>query len=401
MLAQGLETKVIRHADNGRLDLQPMDGASEAGVLQKRGEEYTRKRQKIAVLKGISVGLGLFPFMGGVSADYIRRAALSIGHNFFTLAVLVEFFIMAAPIFLCLLVADWLQYRINLRYGISVQKPLSAAADMLRRAAIRIGILIAAVLLVYGSYALLNSRWWIGAGVGLGALWMAYIYIFPHIILPLFFKLEPVMESSLLTAIHCLTARAGVSIEHVFNLKISEKFNLSNMAIGGIGKRRMLILTDTILRECSAEELEALLAHELGHVCNHDVEKRAAGLAMLSLISCWIGAITLASLNISLANLDSLPAVCGSLLFPYCFGVLLLARLWRKHEFRADEFAFKLIGDTTPFVSALKRISEKNLIQVTRKNQHRFSHPATQERIRRAQAFCSPTPLKDAAAVQV
>jgi STE24 endopeptidase len=400
MLAQGLKTKVIRHVSSYRLDFQPMDGGSEANFMQKRGEEYTRKRHNIAVLKGIGVGLGLFPFMEGISADYIRRFALAASHSLFTLAIVVEFVIISAPIFLCLLIADWLQYRINLRYGISVQKPLSAVTDMLRRVALRMGMFTATILLIYGSYELLNSWWWMGAGIGLGALWTTYIYIFPTVILPLFFKLEPVTGGSLRSVIHSLTVRAGVTIEQVFSLKISEKFNLSNMAIGGIGKHRMLILTDTILRDCSPPELEALVAHELGHVRNHDVEKRAAGLAALSLISCWVAALTLRSLHISLGNLDSLPALCGALLIPYCLGVLVLARLWRNNEFRADEFAFRLIGDTAPFVTALKRISEKNLIQVTPKNQHRFSHPATQERIRRAQAFSSPAGLKKAALVE-
>ena len=190
-------------------------------------------------------------------------------------------------------------------------------------------------------------------------------------------------------------------MQQVFVLKISEKFNLSNMAIAGIGKRRALILTDTIVCECSAPELEALLAHELGHVCHHDVEKRAAGLACVSLISCWVATYVLGWFGASLANIDSLPVLCGSLLFSYSIGILVLARLWRDNEFRADEFAFRLIGDTAPFISALKRISEKNLIQVTRKNQHRFAHPATDERIRRAQAFGSPAALKNAAGARV
>ena len=98
MLAQGLETKVIRHVSSYRLDFRPMDGDSQANFMQKRGEEYTRKRHNIAVLKGIGVGLGLFPCMEGISADFVRRFAWSASHSLFALAIIVEFVIMAAPI---------------------------------------------------------------------------------------------------------------------------------------------------------------------------------------------------------------------------------------------------------------------------------------------------------------
>jgi len=350
---------------------------------------YTKKRHQTAVIK--SLGLVGVPYLALITpfGAAVREAALYVAGRNFLPALMFEFLLLVTPITCAFWVSEWLQHRLDMQFGISVQSARSLIADIAKRTLLRTGLWWGAFCIVYGASLLFSADWWLAAGLALGLVTVGYIVIFPALVLPHFIKMSPLSDDELCARIQALCDRAGVKVHRFCQLHMSAQSKRSNLAIAGLGSSRALLITDTALQECSKEELEALVAHELGHVWHHHMEKRAITLACLNIASCWIASHTLSLFDVSLRDMGSFPAVWVALMTANLVGLFLILRIWRRNEFAADDFAFRLMQDTTPFVTGLAKLSEKNLIHVTEENQHRFAHPATEERIRRAKRFMS------------
>jgi STE24 endopeptidase len=279
-----------------------------------------------------------------------------------------------------------LRYRLDLKYDLSVQTPKSFLRDLIKGTGLRLGFWIGAFSWICISYWLTREHWWMLCGFISAVSWAFYLCVFPSTVLPLFFKLDP-LDKAIEERICSLAARAGVRLRNVYKINLSAKSRRSNLAVAGLGTRRTLLITDTVIESCSAPELEALVAHELGHIKHRHMEKRVMCLMLLSVCSCWAASQILELMRVSIGQPGSFSSACLAMTFPLVVGLFLIMKLWRKNELTADDFAFRLIGDTGPFVSGLSRLSDRNLVLVTKHNQHSFAHPATDERIRRAKAF--------------
>jgi len=181
----------------------------------------------------------------------------------------------------------------------------------------------------------------------------------------------------------------------VFRFDMSRRTKSANAGLTGLGNTRRIILGDTLLDEFTYDEIETVLAHELGHHANHDIPLGIAigtgltlgGLYLTSLVLDW-GVKTFGFYSVS--DLAALP------LFAICLGIygLLTSPLsnsfsrWR--EKLADEYALQLTGKGQAYASALKRLSDQNLAEVDPPAWVEFilhSHPALGKRIQRAENF--------------
>ncbi len=237
------------------------------------------------------------------------------------------------------------------RFGFNRTTPRLFAADTLRR------ILLSLLFLAQLAWAalLLMERggrfWWISAWAGWMAALLFLIWLFPTVIAPLFNRFEPLPEGALRERLSRLVERCGFSPRGVFVMDGSRRSAHSNAYFTGLGRAKRVVLFDTLLKELEPGEMEAVLAHELGHAHHHHLPRRLAASALLSLagfgLLAWVGTKSWLFAGLGL----TLPSSHAALLLFVWVGPLFLwafrpflARLSRRQEFQADDFAANNVG---------------------------------------------------------
>jgi STE24 endopeptidase len=259
-----------------------------------------------------------------------------------------------------------------------------------------VGIAIVAVHAgaVYFIIARWPHQWWLLAGAVSAAI-MAALTIVSPFVTRLFFRCRPLKNAALRSRLELLWSRAGVGDVVVDEWLSDEGTRRVSAAVVGAGRRRRVLLSDTLLADYSDDEIEVIVAHELGHVVYGDVYW---GIALR-------GALFVASFAAAAAALDAFGPRLGLVAAHDAAGLPLLllaialvviaarpilnALSWRT-EFRADHYALKLSGRPEAFVSAMRRAAEQNLAEVRPSATTRWlfhSHPSVEQRIRAARAF--------------
>ena len=189
-----------------------------------------------------------------------------------------------------------------------------------------------------------NSWWWL-FGVVVTAAVIAVVFATPYVLVPLFFKMQPLTDESTAERIRALVRRANAEIHDVCSLDFSRRTAEANAAVIGIGRSRRVVLADTLLQDFRPAEVDAVVAHELGHHVHRDVPRLLLG----QLALMWVGLFFAARLAPSALPLLSVPYLgyvpAYGVLFALAEAFLLLAspltNWWsRRLEAAADRFAF-------------------------------------------------------------
>ena len=237
----------------------------------------------------------------------------------------------------------------------------------------------------------LGNYWWIWAFVTLFLFQLVMIVLYPMLILPWFNKLTPLPDDDLRQRLMNLAERTGFKARTIQVMDGSRRSGHSNAFFTGFGRFRRIVLFDTLVQQLSPGELEAVLAHEIGHYKKGHVPKMLALSAIMSLAGLWILAWLLNSpwfiqaFGFDFEQSGPGPAL---LLFGLLSGLFtfwlspLLGLLSRKHEYESDRFAIEYTG-SEPMISALRKLSEKNLSNLTPHPLYSgfyYSHPTLFER---------------------
>jgi STE24 endopeptidase len=278
------------------------------------------------------------------------------------------------------------------RFGL-LHQPLGGwLADQLKAALIGGALGLAAVEIVYTLLAL-TSRWWIVAAAIFIAAQIAMAALVPIWIVPLFYRLTPLADSGLRDRLLALARRAGVAAIGVFVADQSRKSRTANAAVVGLGRTRRIILFDTLLAEFRPEEIESVLAHELGHHAHGDMRRGLLVNSVLTIVTLWLAALGL-DLGVALLGFSG-PADPAGLpwlaLVAMALGLVQLPLangFSRWIERQADDFALATTGNARAFVGAMERLGGLNLAErrpSRLKEIFLYSHPALERRIARAE----------------
>lgn len=268
---------------------------------------------------------------------------------------------------------DWARsFRLPREYGLLHQSGSSWLADLAKRWALGWVLGVAAALCVY---ALLRATawWWLWAGAAFFGAYAALAFLAPVWLVPLFYRLGPLADEELLRRLLRLGERAGVPVIGAFVVDESRKSRMANAAVTGLGRTRRILLFDTLLRELSAEEIEAVLAHELGHHAHRDVQRGllvSAGLTLLAFVAAdrALGAAAAALGLFGSADPGGLP-VFGLIMLAVSLAFLPLVNGWsRRVERQADDFALAVATRPAALAGALDRLARLNLAE-------RYPHP--------------------------
>ena len=284
----------------------------------------------------------------------------------------------------------WEHFRLEAKYGFNQSTVGLWISDKLK------GLMLLLVLGFPLLWALLSLVRWVGATWWLWGFGLLYgfqllmLVLYPKLILPLFNKLTPLPAGELRARLLALGERTGFRAQTIEVMDGSKRSGHSNAFFTGFGRFRRIVLFDTLIAQLTADELEAVLAHEIGHYRRGHIPKMLAVSAVTMLagfaVVAWLAASPWFNLAFGFPPGELAPAfllfglLSGSVMFWF---TPLMNLFSRKHEYEADAFAREAVGGPGPLLGALRKLAQKNLSNLT---PHRwfsafyYSHPTLVER---------------------
>jgi STE24 endopeptidase len=352
---------------------------------------YTLEKSRFGVLTGVfdTLVLALVVF-GGVLPFLFSHIVGWGGPDSIWTRVL---FILAAVMLLGLPSLPfewWEQFRLEQKFGFNKSTPGLWVSDKVKGAllAVAIGFPLLWVLLWLVQWT--GATWWIWGFAFMFGFQLLMMILYPKLILPLFNKLTPLPEGDLRSRLMALGERTGFKASTIEVIDGSKRSGHSNAYFTGFGRFRRIVLFDTLIAQLTPEELEAVLAHEIGHYRRGHIPKLIAVSAAMMLggfaAIAWLARSLWFNTAFGFPPGEIAPSF---LLFALLSGIVtfwfapLGNVLSRKFEYEADAFARDAVGGPSPMIGALRKLAQKNLTNLT---PHRwfsgfyYSHPTLVER---------------------
>ncbi|MBP7959702.1 MAG: M48 family metallopeptidase, partial [Acidovorax sp.] len=375
-----------------------------------KAADYTITKARLSLLEmalGAAVLMG-WTLLGGL--DALNQALLGAlgGGMVQQLALLGAFVVISAAVDLP--VTLYQTFVIEQRFGFNKMTLALWLADLAKSTLVGtlIGLPIAALILWLMGAA--GPSWWLWAW----GLWMAFnlllMVVYPTFIAPLFNKFQPLEDESIKTRVTALMQRCGFAAKGLFVMDGSRRSAHANAYFTGFGAAKRVVFYDTLLRQLSPGEVEAVLAHELGHFKHRHILKRVASLFALSLAGfallgwlstqVWfytgLGVRPYISLDLAVPPVpnDALALLLFLLAVPVftLFIAPVFAGLSRRHEFEADAYAVAQTNGAD-LSTALLKLYEDNASTLTPDPVYvkfYYSHPPATERLARMPSSAQP-----------
>ncbi|MGA3053471.1 MAG: M48 family metallopeptidase [Candidatus Korobacteraceae bacterium] len=299
---------------------------------------------------------------------------------------------------------DFIGFRLEHQYHLSNQKLRSWLWDECK--GWLVGLVLGAIMveIVYAIIRIAPQRWWIIAWAVFVGLFLLMAQLAPVVLMPIFYKFQPLENDALRERLTKLGERAGTRVRGVYEWKLSEKSKKANAALTGLGSTRRIILSDTLLQHYSDDEIEAVLAHELGHHVRRHILKGILMQVGITFFGFWlinqvlrfvIAKEWFAALGPRLYDFANLPLI---VLVATLLGFLLMPALnaiSRRHEREADRYAWENIAAIAPFISSMQKLADQNLAE---REPSKFiecifhSHPSIGKRVAAAESWASKRP---------
>ncbi|MDP9101925.1 MAG: M48 family metallopeptidase [Actinomycetota bacterium] len=282
-------------------------------------------------------------------------------------------------------------------YGLSNQSWAAWAADLLKGLGITAGVTALVLLAVLGLARWLPQGWWVAAAAVVAGFVVVASFAYPLVVEPVFNRFRPLPQGQLRTDLLALAARDGVHVNDVLVADASRRTAALNAYVSGFGSTRRIVVYDTLLATASPQEVELVVAHELGHAKRNDVLRGtawgaiggAAAVCLLALLLSWPALLDRAG-----ATGPSDPRVLALLLFLVAAGGLLVqpasSLVSRRIEARADVHAMELTCDVATFTSSQHRLAVSNLSDLDPSPLVYavfFTHPTSPQRIALAREY--------------
>lgn len=392
-----LSTRQMRHVAAHRQAVPPAFAGTVSLQAHQRAADYTLAKGRFGILTmafGSTVLLG-WTLLGGLdrlNVWLLQAVHAPYGDMAYQLALLTAFALIGGLLELPFDV--WSTFRLEQQFGFNRTTPKLFVIDLLK------GLLVSAVIglplaaLILWIMQATGPWWWLWAWGAWAAFNLLIMVLYPTVIAPLFNKFEPLADASLAERVQGLMQRCGFAAKGLFVMDGSKRSAHGNAYFTGLGAAKRVVFFDTLLAKLSPGEVEAVLAHELGHFKHRHVTKRIvvmmglslAGLALLG----WLAGQSSFYTGLGVQpNIGAPNAALALLLFMMVVPVFgffvspIAARLSRKHEFQADAYACAQ-ADGRALASALIKLHEDNASTLTPDPVYAgfyYSHPPASERL--------------------
>jgi len=290
---------------------------------------------------------------------------------------------------------DFYSFRLEQRHQLSNQKLSGWVWDQIKE--FLVGAILASLLveLLYFIIRQFPEHWWILAWLGFLVVAVLLAQLAPVVLFPIFYKFEPLQDEELKVRLVRLGERAGTRVRGVYKWHLSEKSKKANAALTGLGTTRRIILADTLLSDYSPDEIEAVLAHELGHQVHRHIPKGIVVQAAVTFVGFWAAnwwlhyAVDRWHMFETLSDFADLPLIV--LIFVMLSFILMpaLNAFSRFNERQADRYAFEN-SSITSFISSMNKLADQNLAERTPSRWVEwwfYSHPSIGRRLAAAEGW--------------
>ncbi|MBQ9310131.1 MAG: M48 family metallopeptidase [Bacteroidales bacterium] len=356
----------------------------------RKQQAYSSENRKMGLITSslsLVLSLGFFAFGGFAWLDGIVRAASG---NDIIRALLFFGFFFVVEFIISIPFSIYSTFSIEERYGFNKTTPKLFAADAVKGFilnAVLNGGLLALAVWIYT----LNPQWFWLIAFGVAAVFSLFFqYIYSDVIVPLFNKQTPLEEGQLRDAIEAFAQKVGFELENIYVMDESKRSTKANAYFTGFGKKKRVVLFDTLIQQLSTDEIVGVLAHEIGHYKHRHLLKDMGVSFLTSLFTFWIVSLVLDSPTIAAAAGCTEPSfwiniqVFAMLLAPlHLVTGLIDNAISRKHEHEADAFA-KQNGCGKGQAEGLKKISAQALSNLTPHPvvvTFEYSHPTLADRV--------------------
>lgn len=281
------------------------------------------------------------------------------------------------------------------RYGLSTESAGAWAGDHLKALAINALVGVAGAETVYAALRTWPRWWWAASALAFMLAVILLAKIAPVIVLPLFYRFKPLERDVLRSRLETLSSRAGVPVLGVYEWGLGEKTRRANAALVGTGRTRRILVSNTLLAHYTDDEIEVILAHEIGHHINRDITKGLAIEGMLLAAGFYVAGrvLDVSWLPLGLSSPADVAGLPVLLLAGGAMSLLatpLVNAISRYNERRADRFALDVTRRPAAFVSAMRRLAAQNLAEERPSAAVRLlfhTHPPIEQRIAVAKAY--------------
>jgi Zn-dependent protease with chaperone function len=358
---------------------------------QKRAKQYARINRRLMLVDLFVSGVYMLVWLVFGWSIGLKDWLIQFTTNEWMLVFLFSV-VFGGILFIINLPLSYFQgYTLPHRFELSTQDRSGWIMDQLK------GIVVGGVLgmmlleIIYAVLRVTPTLWWLWAAVILLVFNVILANIAPTVLMPIFNKFIPLGEehADLVDRLMNLAKRSGTYVRGVFKFDMSKRTKQANAGLTGIGNTRRIIIGDTLLNEFTPDEIETIMAHELGHQVNKDIPLGILFGSFTTLVGLYLASVGL-NWGVKYFNFEGVSDIAALPLFVLVLGVYGMVTMpiengfsrWRER--RADQYALVLTHNGAAYASALIRLANQNLADADPEAWVEwllYSHPALGKRI--------------------
>ncbi len=364
---------------------------------QKKAKQYARLHRRLMVVDLVLGGLYLLAWLFLGWSQALKDYLVGFTTNDWLLVAGFGFIFAAGYFLIDLPLSYYSGYVLPHQYELSTQSFSRWVVDQVK------GILVGGILgflvleVIYAVLRAAPETWWLWVGILLLLFNVLLSSLAPVLLFPIFYKVKPLGEDhqGLVERLKKLAEEAHTQVQGVFQFDMSSKTKQANAALMGLGKTRRIVLGDTLLSEFTSDEIETVIAHELGHHVNRDIPLGILFSSLVTMVGLYLASLGL-EWGVEAFGFESPADIAAFPLFGLVMALYGLVTMplengysrWRER--RADAYALKATRKGEAYASALVRLANQNLADVDPERWEEFllySHPALGKRIQMAKEF--------------
>jgi len=355
-----------------------------------KAADYTIAKCRVAMVDAVLDSVVLLGWTLGGGLDWLNQQSLALGWSPLWSGVLLIVVWMVLSSVVGIPIALYRTFGLEARFGFNKTTPAMFVTDLLKSALLALLIGTPLVALVLWMMEALGSYWWVYGWGALSAFQLIAVWAYPTFIAPLFNKFTPLIDAELVPRIEALLARVGFASSGLFVMDASRRSGHGNAYFTGLGNKKRIVFYDTLLAQLTPGQVEAVLAHELGHFKLRHIPKMIAASLGMSLagfgVLAWLLHAPWFFAGLGVTGSGTALALVLFVLISPVFTLFFdpLSAYWsRRHEFEADAFA---VAHTTAadMIGALVILFRENASTLTPDPLYAawyYSHPPAPERI--------------------
>ncbi|MBI4675324.1 MAG: M48 family metallopeptidase, partial [Chloroflexi bacterium] len=329
---------------------------------QQKAKEYARLNHRLLALDlGLSAVALVLVLASGLSV-WLRDAVLAVvpfvflGAPLYFIIGVIGFGILFAPL------TYYGGFVLPHRYGLATQSLGKWILDLFKGGVLSIALGGILIQIIYFLLLAAPEWWWLVAAGVMLIFSVLLANLAPILIFPLFFKFTPLEDQELVQRLVRLTERANTRMNGVYTVVLSDKSTAANAAFMGLGNTKRIVLGDTLYQNFTPDEIETILAHELGHQVHNDIVGGIVVQTALTLAGFYVADVVLRA-GVAYFGFTGIADLAAMPLFAIAIGVFGLATMplgnWysRWREVRADQYALETTRNPQAFIRAFEKLA--------------------------------------------